>query len=49
MKVHPLISRIRSLLWREDNNFILVVKGKTGSGKSESAIRLAQLIDHKFT
>lgn len=45
---NPVIDEIRARLHRRDQNAIIVVAGATGSGKSESSIRLAQLIDDSF-
>jgi len=35
-------------LWRKDKNFLGLVCGKTGTGKSSSSVRLAELIDPEF-
>jgi hypothetical protein len=46
--MNPIIKRIRDRLHRKDQNYLAIVCGGTGSGKSESSIQLAKLIDDHF-
>lgn len=44
-----ILERITNRLLKLNKNFLAVVTGDTGSGKSYAAMRLAQLIDPKFS
>ena len=44
-----IIQKIRSRLYDQNKNWICVICGATGTGKSYSALRLAQMIDPTFT
>lgn len=43
-----LVSRIRTRLYKENKNFLCIITGKTGHGKTYSALRLAEEIDPTF-
>jgi len=48
MKANPILASIRARLWRRDQNWICAIVGQTGSGKSYSALRFAEIIDRNF-
>ena len=47
--MNPLIQQIRSRLLKQNKNWLAVVCGETGSGKSYSAIKIAAAIDDSFS
>ena len=49
MKANPILLSIRARLWKQDQNWIGAFVGQTGSGKSYSAMRFAELIDRNFS
>jgi len=49
MTHNPVMNSVRSMLWRKNQNFICVIVGKTGSGKSYSALRMGEYIDKNFS
>ena len=46
---NPVLNRVRQRLWRENRNWLCAIYGETGSGKSYSALNIANYIDHNFT
>jgi len=47
--MNPIVKRIKNRLHKRDQNYLAIVCGATGSGKSEVSIELARLISPKFT
>lgn len=47
--MNPLVDYVRLRLHKQNKNFIAAVCGPTGSGKSYSALRLAELIEPGFS
>jgi predicted Zn-ribbon and HTH transcriptional regulator len=47
--MNPIVESIRTRILKRNKNWLGIVVGDTGSGKSFSAIRLAQAIDPGFT
>lgn len=47
--MNPIIKRIHDRLHKKDQNFLGIFCGQTGSGKSESSIKLAATLDPSFT
>jgi len=47
-KPNPILASVKSRLWRKNQNWICAIVGSTGSGKSYSAMRLAEIIDKDF-
>jgi len=43
------VSYIKELIFKKNKNFFMIVVGSTGSGKSYSALKLAELLDPTFT
>lgn len=43
-----IVRNIRAKLLNQNKNFLMIVAGEPGSGKSYGAMRLGQLIDHSF-
>jgi len=48
-RTNPILNRVRGRLWRLNMNFIMVITGPTGSGKSWAALRIAEYIDKEFS
>lgn len=47
--MQKMIEDIRKRLFERDENYIILITGKSGSGKSSASLLLAMLIDPKFT
>jgi ABC-type dipeptide/oligopeptide/nickel transport system ATPase component len=47
--MNVIVERIKNRLHNQNKNFLMIICGATGSGKSYSALRLAELIDPEFT
>jgi type II secretory ATPase GspE/PulE/Tfp pilus assembly ATPase PilB-like protein len=45
---NPLIQNVQSRLWKRNKNWLSIITGPTGSGKSWSALSLAEKIDPSF-
>ena len=46
---HPFLKMVYSRLHRQDMDFLLLIVGERGSGKSTAAVRLCELVDPNFT
>lgn len=45
---NPLIQSVQKRLWKQNKNWLSIITGQTGSGKSWSALSLAEKIDPSF-
>lgn len=45
---NPIIDSIKKRINHQNKNWLAIICGETGSGKSYSALKLAELIDHSF-
>jgi len=45
---NPLIQSVQKRLWKQNKNWLSIITGQTGSGKSWSALSLAEKIDPDF-
>jgi len=45
---NPLIQDVQNRLWKKNKNWLSIITGQTGSGKSWSALSLAEKIDPSF-
>ncbi|MFB6200345.1 MAG: ATP-binding protein [Candidatus Nanohaloarchaea archaeon] len=45
---NPLIQNVQKRLWKQNKNWLSIITGPTGSGKSWSALSLAEKIDPDF-
>jgi len=45
---NPLVQHIQKRLWKQNKNWLGIITGQTGSGKSWSALSLAEKIDPDF-
>ena len=45
---NPLIQSVQKRLWKQNKNWLSIITGPTGSGKSWSALSLAEKIDPSF-
>lgn len=45
---NPLIQNVQKRLWKQNKNWLSIITGQTGSGKSWSALSLAEKIDPDF-
>ena len=45
---NPLIQSVQKRLWKQNKNWLSIITGQTGSGKSWSALSLAEKIDPGF-
>jgi len=46
---HPYLQMIHSRLHRQDMDYLMLIVGERGSGKSTAAVRLCELVDPNFT
>lgn len=46
---NPILDSVRARLWRKNKNWIAAIVGGVGSGKSWSALSIAEYIDRNFT
>lgn len=49
MESNPVLNSIKARLWRRNQNWLAVICGQTGTGKSWSACSIAKIIDKSFT
>jgi ABC-type dipeptide/oligopeptide/nickel transport system ATPase component len=45
---NPLIQSVQKRLWKQNKNWLSIITGQTGSGKSWSALSMAEKIDPSF-